>query len=303
MRISEVTGPALGSNVQYQPTIDKGPKTPEELAAINAERAASGQQAADVADYNARQSSGLYAQSPKPAAPVTSTEPTNVVSDQVTAAPAKRQWGVGVLGMGSQGPEVEALQRRLGITPDGKFGQQTKDAVIALQKKIGVTPDGAYGPKTKAADGKQMPALPAQKPAPEINLSVQPKTTQATPPRDNFAQANAYMDQQDAAAKQKWIDNRARRAAAGQRSDNANAVVDSELANMDKETAEINASAKYSVQPAKVGMNGEMDYVVVDKIKGLEVKSFNSQAEADAWIKQQPIAESLARLLQIAGLR
>jgi len=50
--------------------------------------------------------------------------------------------------------------------------------------------------------------------------------------RDNVAQSNAYMDKQDAAAKQQWIDNRARKEAARQKSDNANAVVDKELAAM-----------------------------------------------------------------------
>jgi hypothetical protein len=52
--------PATGS-VQYQNVVDKGPKTAAELAIINAERAASGQQAADIAASKARLTSGLYA--------------------------------------------------------------------------------------------------------------------------------------------------------------------------------------------------------------------------------------------------
>lgn len=82
---------------------------------------------------------------------------------------------------------------------------------------------------------------PAERRARRNGQPLPPGTGEApaSPTRDNVAQSNAYMDQQDAAAKQKWIDNRARRTAAGQKSDNANAVVDKELANMDKETAKI----------------------------------------------------------------
>ena len=79
------------------------------------------------------------------AAPV--AQPAPVAAQPV----APKQWNKGVLGMGSQGPEVEALQKRLGIAPDGKYGPATRDAVIALQKKLGVTADGAYGPATRAA--------------------------------------------------------------------------------------------------------------------------------------------------------
>jgi peptidoglycan hydrolase-like protein with peptidoglycan-binding domain len=57
--------------------------------------------------------------------------------------------------MGSNGSEVEKLQRRLGISPaDGKYGPMTKKAVEELQKKLGVPADGAYGPVTKAAHDK-----------------------------------------------------------------------------------------------------------------------------------------------------
>lgn len=68
--------------------------------------------------------------------------------------PAAKQWQSGVLGVGSTGTEVSELQKKLGITADGKFGPATQQAVIALQKKLGVTPDGAYGPITKAAHDK-----------------------------------------------------------------------------------------------------------------------------------------------------
>jgi peptidoglycan hydrolase-like protein with peptidoglycan-binding domain len=59
-----------------------------------------------------------------------------------------------VLGAGSKGAEVSALQKRLGIPETGSFDQATKVAVQALQKQLGVTADGAYGPATKAAHDK-----------------------------------------------------------------------------------------------------------------------------------------------------
>ena len=91
----------------------------------------------------------------KTAAATQATQPAPVA----TQPAAPKQWSKGVLGMGSQGPEVEALQKRLGLDPaDGKFGPATRQAVIDLQKKLGVTPaDGAYGPQTKAAHDKSTP--------------------------------------------------------------------------------------------------------------------------------------------------
>lgn len=294
MKVFEVTSPRSGGDVQYLPVVDKGPKTPEELAARNTERAASGQQAADIADFKARQASGLYAQKPKQTtqpAPVTpvATAPTTVAIPQAKPAPTpSSQYVV------KPGDNLTKIAKRLGTTlPELlKANPQYKANPNLIHPGDKITSPGSASaaPVATAPTAPTAPTLP---------------TAPTKPARDNFAQANAYLDQQSAAADQKVADTRARRAAAGQKSANANATVDAELAAMDKETAGINAStkSKYYVQPAKVGMNGEMDYVVVDRVKGLEVKSFNSQAEADAWIKQQPVAESLSRILQIAGLR
>jgi hypothetical protein len=62
-----------------------------------------------------------------------------------------------LLGPGSAGPQVLALQQRLvalhywlGV-PDGVFGDSTEQAVYALQKAAGLSRDGIVGPKTQAA--------------------------------------------------------------------------------------------------------------------------------------------------------
>jgi peptidoglycan hydrolase-like protein with peptidoglycan-binding domain len=133
---------------QYQAKMDQ----------TNATRQAQGQAALPVTPANqistptTAQTSPVSAPAPAPAAPA--------------ATPAAKQWQAGVLGTGSSGPEVEALQKRLGIAVDGKFGPATQQAVIALQKKLGVSPDGAYGPLTKAAHDKmpQQSARPVTPP-------------------------------------------------------------------------------------------------------------------------------------------
>ena len=51
---------------------------------------------------------------------------------------------------GMQGPEVQQLQRLLGLTPDGLFGPATQTAVVAFQKQHGLGADGIVGPQTWA---------------------------------------------------------------------------------------------------------------------------------------------------------
>lgn len=38
------------------------------------------------------------------------------------------------------------LQRLLGLTPDGIFGEATENALLKAQKKYNLTPDGICGP-------------------------------------------------------------------------------------------------------------------------------------------------------------
>lgn len=55
------------------------------------------------------------------------------------------------LRVGSRGGDVVCLQTRLGLTADGKFGPQTKTAVISFQVEAGLKADGVFGSKSKMA--------------------------------------------------------------------------------------------------------------------------------------------------------
>jgi lipoprotein-anchoring transpeptidase ErfK/SrfK len=58
---------------------------------------------------------------------------------------------------GDRGPQVLALQQRLAAlgywlgTPDGNYGNLTRQAVIAMQKASGLARDGVTGARTRAA--------------------------------------------------------------------------------------------------------------------------------------------------------
>ena len=56
-----------------------------------------------------------------------------------------------MLRIGDRGDGVSAVQRLLGLTPDGVFGPATDRAVRAFQRGAGLVPDGIVGPATMAA--------------------------------------------------------------------------------------------------------------------------------------------------------
>lgn len=58
-----------------------------------------------------------------------------------------------VLRKGDKGPDVVALQRALGVTPDGDFGPQTDAAVRLFQADRGLVVDGIAGVMTRRSLG------------------------------------------------------------------------------------------------------------------------------------------------------
>jgi peptidoglycan hydrolase-like protein with peptidoglycan-binding domain len=114
--------------------------------------------------------SGQTTPAPAVAFPVAAPVAAQPAAPVAAQPAAPKQWNTGVLGAGSKGTEVEALQKKLGIAADGSYGSATRDAVIALQKKLGVTADGAYGPQTKAAHDKM-----------RSGSGAMPATSQAAP--------------------------------------------------------------------------------------------------------------------------
>lgn len=65
----------------------------------------------------------------------------------VTGAPTPR---TETLRRGDKGDAVLALQKRLGMVPDGSFGPATESAVKRWQQAHGLTADGVAGPQTLA---------------------------------------------------------------------------------------------------------------------------------------------------------
>ena len=86
----------------------------------------------------------------------TTTAPTTTTTapTTTTTAPAAAD---GTLEQGEHGDEITALQQRLDElgfwlgTPDGTYGQLTRQAVLAFQKAQGLGRDGVAGPATLAA--------------------------------------------------------------------------------------------------------------------------------------------------------
>lgn len=91
-------------------------------------------------------------------APTTSTTeaPTTTTTAPTTTTTVAAA-ADGTLELGESGPEVQALQQRLTDlgywlgTPDGTYGQLTRQAVMAFQKAEGLGRDGTAGPVTLGA--------------------------------------------------------------------------------------------------------------------------------------------------------
>lgn len=100
------------------------------------------------------------------AAPATTVAPTTTVPPTTTTTAPPPAGADGTLSEGEQGEEIIVLQQRLTDlgywlgTPDGTFGQLTRQAVMAFQKATGLPRDGVAGPATLAA----LPAAPAVAP-------------------------------------------------------------------------------------------------------------------------------------------
>ena len=56
-----------------------------------------------------------------------------------------------ILKKGDRGPAVKAVQRKLGVTADGRFGPGTQRAVKRFQKRSKISTDGIVGPATRRA--------------------------------------------------------------------------------------------------------------------------------------------------------
>lgn len=88
------------------------------------------------------------------APPPTTAPPTTVPPTTTTTAPPDPA-ADGMLKLGESGPSVTALQQRLSDlgywmgTPDGTYGQLTRQAVMAFQKAEGLGRDGTAGPITQ----------------------------------------------------------------------------------------------------------------------------------------------------------
>jgi peptidoglycan hydrolase-like protein with peptidoglycan-binding domain len=98
-------------------------------------------------------------------ATTTTTSTTTTVPTTTTTEPAAAD---GTLELGESGPEVQHLQARLSDrgfwlgTPDGRYGQLTRQAVMAFQKAHGLGRDGVAGPATLAALDTAGPVVPRE---------------------------------------------------------------------------------------------------------------------------------------------
>jgi peptidoglycan hydrolase-like protein with peptidoglycan-binding domain len=136
----------------------------------------------------AARDAALARQAAEAATGVATPAPTAAVS----AAPAETA-KTPLYVMGSDGPEVAALQKKLGEQgfatgeTDGKFGKGTQDAVMAYQKSKNLQADGIVGPKTTTALGLGI-SSPSAAAAPAV--AAAPARGEAAAVKDNVAIAS-----------------------------------------------------------------------------------------------------------------
>jgi peptidoglycan hydrolase-like protein with peptidoglycan-binding domain len=89
------------------------------------------------------------------AAAVCMTAISGVALAATTAGSSSSSGGTKVVSLtiGSAGPAVKRLQRKLGVPATGYYGSQTKRAVKHFQRAHGLTADGVAGPATLRALG------------------------------------------------------------------------------------------------------------------------------------------------------
>lgn len=239
---------------------------------------------------------------PTPAAPATPTNPAAPATPELdrvkqlagvpaTATTSNKGWAPGVLGMGSRGPEVKALQKKLGITDDGIFGPDTKKAVQALQQKLGVTADGAYGPITKKAEGgAPAPAAPAtQQAAPTQSTPTAPAPQQAAPAPAAPASTQPTQSTPTAPATTQPVDNRPQAPKFKITKDTYAPLQGQEI------------PPHYTVTDIERGVHvfmGNSDKEAMDY-----VRKNDPEGAAQTQIRPRATNESLDRILTVAGLK
>lgn len=122
---------------------------------------------------------------------------------KTTAPSSAANYGSGVLGIGSTGTSVAALQKQLGISADGIYGPQTQAAVEAYQRAHGLQVDGLAGPQTMSALTRGTASSP--KPAPTgtptksvpapVSMSTAPAPAPASAPSSSGSSVPSQQDQ------------------------------------------------------------------------------------------------------------
>lgn len=100
--------------------------------------------------------------------PVTPSKPAENSSGKDTNTTLKRAYRV--LRKGSRGKQVVRLQKELGITADGLFGNGTHKSVVLFQKKHKLTADGIVGKDTWKALGYELKPVDMAKKYPWLVL-------------------------------------------------------------------------------------------------------------------------------------